>query len=344
VGSVSSLRLDEPLPLVIQQVEAWLSAGDPAPVVIETSGSTGRPKRVLLSRDAVVASARMTAARLEAEGRWLLALPVTHVAGFQAVVRSLLADQQPTPVEGHLAAALGRRGDTAMISLVPTQLHRLLAEPAEVAALRRMHSILVGGGPVAPRLRALATAESLRVIGTYGATETCGGCVYDGAALPGAECAVGEDGRIQLRGPMLCDGYLDDPGLTREVLRDGWFRSSDVGEFDSDGRLRVLGRLDDVVISGGVKVPTHTVATRLRAHPDVFEAEVVGVPDHEWGDRVVAYVVGSLSLVEARAWVGELYPRAWAPREIVTLEALPTLAGGKVDRSALRQRALGGIQ
>ena len=123
------------------------------------------------------------------------------------------------------------------------------------------------------------------------------------------------------------------------MLVDGWFRTEDAARIDEDGRLQVLGRLDDIVVSGGVNVPAPAVAARLRAHPAVRAAEVLGVPDEEWGSRLVAFVVGSITLEEARAWVAEQHPRSWAPRELVVVEQLPMLSNGKVDRVALRELA-----
>ena len=123
------------------------------------------------------------------------------------------------------------------------------------------------------------------------------------------------------------------------MLVDGWFLTSDAGRLDQDGRLQVIGRVDDVVVSGGVNVATPAVAARLREHPDVVDAAVVGVPDDEWGTRVVAFVVGGVDLAAARDWVAERHPRSWAPRELVAVDALPMLANGKVDRLALQARA-----
>jgi O-succinylbenzoic acid--CoA ligase len=177
------------------------------------------------------------------------------------------------------------------------------------------------------------------VVATYGMSETCGGCVYDGMPLDGVAVALSAEGRIRLAGPVLFDGYEGRPDLTAEALRDGWFVTSDVGRLDEDGRLQVLGRVDDVLLSGGVNVPAPAVAARLRAHPDVTEAEVVGVPDDEWGQRVVAFVVGSIDLDTAREWVSAVHPRSWDPRELRKVDAVPLLHNGKVDRRALQQAA-----
>ena len=331
-----------PARVVVDGLRAWLGApGEPEPLVVETSGSTGVPKRVLLSRRAVLASVAATERRLDGSGPWLLAVPATYVAGVQVICRSLTAGHEPVLVDGSVAEAVERAGGTAFLSLVPTQLHRLLDQPESVGALRDVHTILLGGGPIDPSLRGRAEDEGLRVVATYGSAETAGGCVYDGWPLDGVEVEVEADGRIRLAGPTLFDGYDNDPELTAQVLVDGWFRTNDAGRLDSEGRLHVLGRIDDVVVSGGVNVPLPAVAARLRAHPDVATAEVVGVPDPEWGQRVVAFVVAAplVSLEELRHWVADEHPRAWAPREVVAVDALPMLANGKVDRLALEELA-----
>ena len=349
---VQLLRPSDDAAAAIGELTTWLTDQDPAHLLIETSGSTGRPKRVVLPRSAVVASVEASARRLGARGQWLLALPSSYVAGVQVICRSLLAGHQPLVVERlDVAGAVPAGGTTLFISLVPTQLRRLLDLPAQVEALRTIHTILLGGGPVEAALRSRAEAEGLRVVATYGSSETAGGCVYDGFPLDGVALRVGADGRVRIGGPTVFDGYDGDPALTRATLVDGWFVTSDVGRLDDDGRLHVVGRVDDVVISGGVKVPLPAVAARLREHPAVEAVEVLGVPDEEWGSRVVAFVVGSpgspgspgsmvasrlCSVEDLRDWVAEVHPRSWAPREVVVLADLPLLPTGKADREFLR--------
>ncbi len=286
VRLVGFLRLTGDAARDVDAVEAWLSAADPDPVVIATSGSSGTPKQVVLTRDAVLASAAASAARR----RWLGAVG----ARAPVVVRRRL--QRRGPVAGGGASARGprrrrargRRPPRGFLSVVPTQLHRWLDSPAERAALADLHTVLVGGGPVDPALRSRATEAGVHLMATYGSAETCGGCVYDGLPLDGVGLALAADGRIRITGPTLFSGYLDDDAATREALVDGWFLTSDAGRLDEDGRLQVLGRVDDMVVSGGVNVPAAAVAARLREHPAVVAAEVVGVPDPEWGNRVVA--------------------------------------------------------
>lgn len=320
---------------VVAALRGWLDGPDDARLVVETSGSSGLPKRVVLSRDAVLASVTGTRRRLGAEGRWVLVLPPTYVAGVQVIVRSLVAGHEPRtswPEE---------RDEPWFTSLVPTQLHRLLDDPDDVAALRTAHTILLGGGPIDRALRSRAEDEGLRVVSTYGSAETAGGCVYDGLPLDGVAVAIGTEGRIRISGTTLFDGYEDNVVMTAGSLVGGWYLTSDAGRIDEDGRLTVFGRLDDMVITGGLNVPAPAVAERLRRHPDIAEVEVIGVDDPEWGQRVVAFVVTVLGvdLERLRDWVEAEHPRAWAPRQVVVVDEIPRLENGKPDRMALRAMA-----
>ena len=330
---------------VVEQLRGWLAGPDDVRLVVATSGSTGAPKRVALSRDAVLASVAASARRLGATGPWVLALPPTYVAGVQVIVRSLVAGHEPVLLERDGWPS----GEGWFVSLVPTQLGRLLEDAAATTALRGAHTVLLGGGPIDPGLRQRAAEAGVRVVATYGAAETAGGCVYDGLPLDGVAVAVGEAGRIRIGGPTLFDEYVDDPELTARTLVDGWYLTSDAGRIDEDGLLSVLGRVDDVVVSGGINVPAVAVAARLREHPAIAAAEVLGVPDDEWGNRVVAFVQplvevrGALApsletkvtLEGLRDWVGLQHPRPWAPRELVLVDEIPLLPNGKPDRQAL---------
>jgi o-succinylbenzoate---CoA ligase len=302
----------------------WEVAQDPRPLVIETSGSTGRPKRVVLSRDAMRASADATHARLGGPGRWELTLPPTYVAGVQVLFRTLRA------------GASARR----YLSVVPTQLVRVLRSEARVEEVREYDAVLVGGGPLRPVVRSEAERRGIRVVQTYGMSETCGGCVYDGVPLDGVEVRIDDD-EVLLRGPMLFDGYAGEPERTAAAFRDGWLLTNDLGHWSDDGRLRIDGRADDVIISGGVKVPARAVASMIHAGVDGPDVEVVGVPDQEWGERVVAVVtaMNAVSLEHVRDLVE---PRTWAPRQLVVVPEIPLLPNGKPDREAMRKLALDG--
>ena len=340
-----SLRpLDGTAEELLALLRAWDRADDPEPLVVETSGSTGRPKRVVLSRRALRASADAAHARLGGAGQWVLTVPPTYVAGLQVLFRSVRGGTEPVLGDAsHLGAALrATTGPRRYVSLVPTQLVRLLRDPAGKAAAAGFDAVLVGGGPLSPHVRARALSAGVRVVQTYGTSETSGGCVYDGLPLDGVAVKVGTDGQVHVAGPVLFDGYEGDPQRTAAVLREGWFATADLGELDDDGRLRVAGRLDDVVISGGVKVPPVAVEEMLARHPWVLEVGVVGTPDEEWGERVTAVVRAAPGVArpEPAALRDLVQPRAWAPRGIVEVaDPLPALPNGKPDRRALARLA-----
>ncbi|HJX44158.1 MAG TPA: AMP-binding protein, partial [Geodermatophilus sp.] len=264
---------------------------DGADLVVVTSGSTGAARGVLLPASALRASATATLERLGGPGTWLLALPVSAVAGLQVLVRSALAGTVPTvlapgePLADAVARLPAGRRYTA---LVPTQLRRRL--DAEPDALRALDAVLVGGAAADPALLARAREAGVAVVTTYGMTETSGGCVYDGVPLDGVRVRV-DDGGIAVSGPVLALGYRRDPEGTAAAFAGGEFRTRDAGTVDAHGRLTVTGRLDDVVVTGGVNVAPQAVEGALRAHPDVDDAVVFGRPDDEWGQRVVAAVV-----------------------------------------------------
>ena len=323
----------------------WWEAPD-GPLIVRTSGSTGTPREVVLSRTALVASATASQARLGGPGQWLLHLPPTAVGGLQVLVRSLLAGTQPVVADDHgsLADAVAAmEGSRRFVSLVPTQLQRLAAA-GELGPLQGFDAVLVGGAELAADLRRRCEEAGVGVVPTYGLSETCGGCVYDGRPLHGVSVRCGADGRIEIAGPVLFDGYAEDPAATARVLRDRWLLTSDLGELDHDGRLRVLGRADDVVVSGGVNVPLPAVSAVLRGLSGVDDAAAVGIADPEWGTRVVACLALSPgkptpSLGAVRDFCARTLPRSWAPRAMVAVDTLPLLPGGKLDRSALATMA-----
>ncbi|MGH2754040.1 MAG: class I adenylate-forming enzyme family protein [Actinomycetota bacterium] len=317
---------------------------DPLPLdrdvaaVILTSGSTGRPKGVDLSIGALRAAAVASHLRLEVEAgdRWLCCLPLHHIAGFGILVRSSLLDASPE-IHDRPDAAILQRTEATLVSLVPTQLKRLLDEDAE---LSRFKKILVGGAAIDPKLVERAEAAGASVVRSYGMTETCGGVVYDGEPLDGVDVTLEPDGRIAIKGPSLMLRYRNDPELTDRVMRDGWFITTDRGRWNQ-GRLEVVGRVDEVIMTGGEKVAPAEVEAALRDHPLVDEAAVLGVPSEEWGEEVVAVVVpsdvGNLpELDEVRDFLRGRLSGYKLPRDIVLTAALPRLASGKVDVPGLR--------
>ena len=338
-----------PLPTDPARVLAALRPDEPLEsadivLVVPTSGSTGPPKGALLTAAALTASATATAARLGGPGQWLLAIPTTHIGGVQVLVRSLLADTRPVVVDegpftaaSFVAASARLAGARRYVSLVPTQLKRLVGVPAAEEALRSFDAVLLGGAAAPAALLDAAAAAGARIVATYGMSETAGGCVYDGRPLDGVEVLI-DDGLVHLAGPVLCSGYRLRPDLTAQAFTAGTFRTSDLGELLPDGTLRVLGRADDVIVSGGEKVPPAAVEEALLRHPSVVEVAVAGTPDGEWGERVVAFVVlrAPLTLAEARDHVAGLLPRSWAPRGLRDVPQLPLLDSGKINRAGLR--------
>ncbi|GAB3165645.1 o-succinylbenzoate--CoA ligase [Myceligenerans halotolerans] len=407
-------------------------------LVVRTSGSTGAPREVALSASALRASATATHERLGGPGRWFLALPATHVAGLQVISRSVVAgtrvgggvDGPFTP--DRFAAAAGKflsddDGSRTYVSLVPTQAHRLVeaaddGAPAGLDTLARFDAVLLGGATTPLPLRARLRDAGVRAVATYGMSETCGGCVYDGVPLAGVRVRLARDesavdpgtpanperapgdsraphgsspGIVEISGPVIASGYLetgaaagaaDDvaataaaapapapapvavapiavAAATSDAFRtdpDGthWFRTSDLGTLDTDGRLTILGRADDVIVTGGVNVAPAAVEAALA---DLGEVCVVGVPDPEWGRAVVAVLAlgggaatprarprpasdtSSPRLTEApqaltdraRALATAAVGRAAAPRRLYLADTLPLRGPGKPDRAAI---------
>jgi O-succinylbenzoic acid--CoA ligase len=346
-----------------------------AALVVPTSGSTGEPHAVVLSHAALAASTAASLAALDCTPgeRWVLALPLRHVAGLQVLARARALGTTlhvvTDPGDPHAIAAAAEHAEH--IALVPTQLVRCLdAGPTVAAALARFRTVLVGGGPLAPERIAQARAAGVALTLSYGMTETCGGCVYDGRPLPGVDIGVeigveigvdvyvtldieqpapgaeGASGRIRLRGPMLASGYLDpSPTDAARFTPDGWFVTDDVGRLHDDGTLEVLGRADTVINTGGVKVDPVALEALLRTVPGIADVVVLGVPDAEWGERIRAVVVPTdpaqpPTLDSLREAMRTRLPSSHAPRELRIVEAIARDGLGKLsaaERDGLRQ-------
>jgi len=311
-----------------------LPVDDGVALVVATSGSTGTPKGVELSHAALLTATRAGLRRLDAHPgeRWGLTLPTHHVAGVAVLLRAWELGTEPVIVEE--LDALATR-ELEHLALVPTQLVRLLATGVD---LRRFRRILVGGGPLATELRERARAAGGHVVESYGMTETAGGCVYDGLPLDGVEVGLA-DGRIRIRGPVLFRGYRGAEAGTPGLDADGWFTTGDLGRM-THGHLEVLGRADDVAVSGGENVVLGTIERTLATHPEVGEVAVTVRPDDTWGQAVVAVVVPRVagrppSLTTLRNHVSATHPRSWAPQELVLVAALPRDDLGKVTRGGL---------
>jgi O-succinylbenzoic acid--CoA ligase len=308
-------------------------------VVVATSGTTGEPKAVELTWAGLEASAGAVSAAVGAGAgdRWLCCLPLSGVGGLSVVARSFVSGV-PFWVAPRFDAEAVAAASATLVSLVPTQLARALAAGVELAGFRR---ILVGGAPVAEELRRRAEEGGAQVTPTYGLSETWGGVVHDGRPLSVVAVRLGEADEILLRGAVVMRGYRGRSDLTRRVLdADGWLRTADVGAWDDHGRLRVVDRRDDLVITGGVNVSPTEVEAVLAAHPGVADIGVTGAPDPEWGQRVVAYVVPAdpgrpPTLAELRAYAAERLPAPRLPRQVVLVESIPRTPGGKIRRRRL---------
>lgn len=345
-----------------EQVHAGTAA------VIGTSGSTGVPKRVVLSGEALRASAEATAQRI-GSGRWLLALPAGYVAGLQVLVRSVLAGTTPALMAdgfsprsfaeatlGMLRPPAGVTGGLPELytSLVPAQLATLLDaadDDAPVrAALQAYRALLIGGQALPDALRQRAEDAGVRIVRTYGSSETSGGCVYDGVPLETVQVRA-VDGQLHIAGPMLADGYLGDDDLTsRSFSRDlhgiRWYRTGDTGVVE-DGVVRVHGRADNVIVSGGINVSLDRVERVVRGIPGLAGAVVVGVEDDQWGEASVIVAARGEALrrseaeqlAHARDAVAAEIGKPARPVVLILVDEIAALPNGKPDREAIRRLA-----
>jgi o-succinylbenzoate---CoA ligase len=308
-------------------------------LVVSTSGSTGQPKGTELSGAALLASARASMRRVGAQPgeRWLCCLPVFHIAGVGVLVRSLLAGLTPAVVSRLDPGALAAAG-CAHVSMVPTQLRRMVDAGADLAALA---TILLGGAAIPAGLLDEARAAGARIITSYGMSETCGGCVYNGMPLDEVLVDIGPGGRIRVAGPVVFSGYRLRPDLTAQARDGRWFVTSDMGSIDPSGELIVRGRADDVINTGGEKVVAAEVEAAVATCAGVREVVVVGRPDREWGEAVTAVIVPADPsappvLPDVRQHARRLLPAHAVPAALLLVAELPMLPSGKPDREALR--------
>jgi O-succinylbenzoic acid--CoA ligase len=328
-------------------------------VIVPTSGTTGRPKLVRLTRSQLEASAAAWSAVLPPATAWLLSLNMAHVSGIGIVVRAARAGVPVVVPRGSItddiAAAAAVGIDVSHVSLVPTQLARLLN--SNVAPPPQLRAVILGGGPIPATLVAAATAAGWPVLPSYGLSETASGVVVGGRPMPGVNvriaypdgaatepgAAVAGEGEIVVRGPMVFDGYEGDANLTAAALdRDGWLHTGDLGRIDADGLLHVVGRRDEMIVSGGENVAPAEVEAVLATHPAIADVAVTGVPDEEWGSAPVALVVyrpgTSTTDDDLRVFGRERLASFKVPRRFVAVTDLPRSANGKLLR-----RSLGGL-
>ena len=312
-----------------------------ADLVVFTSGSTGGSKGVRLTLENLEAAASASAQHLGhgEDDTWLLALPMHHVGGLSIVVRQLYAGGTIELLPGfdETSFAVALRGDVTMVSVVPTMLTRII----EHGPFTDLRAVLVGGGPIPEGLLERAADAGLPVLPTYGMTETFGqvatlkpGSPLDHKAhpLPGVELRLEHDGRIEVKGDQVSPGYLGEPDRPEP-----WLVTNDLGALDDDGAVRVLGRADTVIVSGGEKVSPERVEAVLAEHPSIDELVVVGVPDLEWGEIIVCLYQGRSADLDG--WARARLPGFMVPKRWVLVEAVPTTSVGKPDRAKARALA-----
>lgn len=313
-------------------------------IVVETSGSTAKPKRVRLSADALRASAEATAHAI-GPGNWVLALPLTYIAGIMVVVRSIVAGTQCVDLRAEAFDA-SRFSDTVVdlpdgvwfTSLVPTQLTRLVdaAESSDTAraALARFQAILVGGQAIPAGLVDRATTLGAQVIRTYGSAETAGGVVYDGTPIGDTRVRIAGDGLLEISTSSLATDYVDDPQRTAQSFSGGWFRTSDRAHLDN-GLLVIDGRADDIIVTGGVKVSLGDIERVLASSG--IDVVASWYSDIEWGQVPAVLGTTPLDLDTVRVTVEGHLGKAARPYRVVTVDTIPLLPSGKVDRIAVQE-------
>ena len=328
-----------PRPEITDPVRGHLDAV----AVVRTSGSTGTPKQTLLTSSALAASAEATAEHIGGEGQWLLAVGTQYVAGLAVVSRSVQAGTTPVVIdpsfgpEEFIAGTQQLDHEFTAVSMVPTQMLSLLDHDEAMAALQSYSAILVGGAAIPPRITDAAQQYGLNLYKTYGMSETCGGCVYDGTPLSGVTVDTVEHNgveRLRITGPMVAAGYFDDPELTAAHFSNGSYLTDDYGTV-TDGTVQVFGRLDDVINTGGVKVSAAQVQNVLQDWmPAAF---VTGLPDDRWGHRVSAVITGDVSQEVLADAVRSALGAPAVPKTWLRVESLPMLDNGKPDRITLTE-------
>ena len=338
-------------------------------LVMATSGSTGAPRGVLLSGQALHASASAFANRFGTDARWVVSMPMHRIAGIMVLVRAHLygnpfevdpstGGARPFSAPTFAATTLKAKrqsnadGRPLMVSLVPTQIARLLeAGSVGIEALQSYEVVLSGAAATPQPLLDQLRSHGVNVVVSYGMSETCGGCAYDGLPLDGVSISLGtqddvEPGRISISGPVLASGYRLRPDVDALTFIDGRLMTHDVGKLDSSGLLHVLGRLDDIVIVGGVNVALSAVEAAIRHHPLIEDVAVIDISDPLWGSLPLAYVVlrsqdtdTDALTAQIKDVVAQRIGKAATPRNVHYVEQLPMLDSGKIDRLSLRLQA-----
>jgi len=322
--SVIDIGLQWETPALTVALATAFGNGAPAQVIINTTGSSGIRKRVLLSTGAIETSAELSNSQIGAAPGdiWSLLLPINHIAGVNVLARAIKLDSTVVGVD-----------ETAdYTAIVPTQLHRaLFGDKKLLEHLQKCKSVLVGGSPASKTLLELATKAGINVITTYGMTETSGGCIYNGRALPGVSVMVNQTGRLMIKGPILANGYENNQELWNENFKDGWFLTNDLGTV-KDNEVLVIGRSDDVVLSGGENVSLIAIENELSANfPDVnFLATAIA--DSEWGQKICLISDIEVDHLQVSQILKEKLGKQFVPKDFLVVNQIPQIGIGKPDR------------
>jgi O-succinylbenzoic acid--CoA ligase len=314
------------------------TVGPEIAIVIQTSGSTGVSKEVALSATALLASAQASNKFVGATKgkRWSLLLPLTHIAGINILMRSIELGTEPIDLRN----SNGHYPDADFTAIVPTQLFRAInGDEKLLSHLKSAQAVLVGGGKLSGQLRSDAEELGISLIETYGMTETTGGCIYNGAPLENISYELGIDNRIKISGNTVASGYLGQDELWRECFDGKWFTTSDIGSL-SEGKLQVIERTDDIVVSGGENVSLAAIESEIKSANKQIEVAAFAMQDLEWGNAIHLAVVGqNISEEEVRNLLNTRLGSAAKPKEFHYIDRIPLTALGKVDRQALIEMA-----
>ena len=320
-----------------RRIDDGVPASEGIVLLVHTSGTGGDPKLAQFERSALEAAVTSSAEALGAspEHRWLCCLPLAHIGGLLVLLRGILLGAPVTVLSRFDVDAFANERGVAFTALVPTMLQRLLDADVDLSSYR---AILVGGAEVPADQRARAGDI---VVETYGLTESCGGVIYDGRPIGDVEVRLGAGDVIELSGPTLMSSYRSDPaGSAAAFTGDRWLVTGDVGELAGDGRLHVVGRTDDLIVSGGEKVWPSAVEAAVGAHPKVRQVAAAGIDDPEWGQRVVVWVVpmdplDPPSLQDLRRSSSATLARHEVPQGLFVVHELPRTPSGKLRRTSL---------
>jgi O-succinylbenzoic acid--CoA ligase len=312
-------------------------------VVISTSGSGGGSKEVGISAKALLASASATNEFLGAKiGQvWSLLLPLTHVAGINVLARSLELGTTPIDLRDIDLRDAEHYLKADFTAIVPTQLFRALhGEDRLLEHLKHCRAVLVGGAALSESVWQSAKDLGINVITTYGMTETCGGCVYNGTPISGVELDT-RDGQIRIKSPTMASTYLNDEEAWNQAMDDGWFVTNDLGTL-IDGKLTVAGRADDIINSGGKKISLSAIERALQKNFINNEFAAFSIPDVEWGNALHIAIAGdhSVSTQEISSYLEQNLGVVAKPKGFLILSTLPMIGVGKVDHKALAQAIL----